>query len=704
MHFLRATLTTELGVRWACVAALVGLGACVARGEGTFQRQTADDAGGVQPLLDAGSGADRYDLPDAAPHSVLGVEPAHGPWAGGQLATIRGSGFSSQARVWIGGVEIPRGDVLAVDPARVQVTIPPGSPGAQTVAVQNAEDQSTRAELPGAYTYDSFFAEPSSGPTSGGTRITLRGNATAWSAGTQVLVDLKPCTDVEVKGPAELQCNVPATSQGSKAIRVTTPDAVAVDVLDAFIYGDTSNGFRGGLSGGALTDQLKVVVLDDYTGSAVADAQVFAGSSLGSALHVATNSQGVAVIQGEALGPKRSVTIAKKCYQPVSFVDVPVDTVTAYLTPVLSVACVDDGDPPAVGGGGSFAATVRGELVWPDPREFQKADWTNVPTPKSPDEKRAAYLFRFSSDATREFVLPSEGSRVTPDSPGETGYGFSSSTSAGNLSFYALAGIENRTLNPPVFTAYAMGVVRGIATEPGQEVNNLVIPMNIPLDHALAVELSGPKPTVKGPDRVRTSVAIRVGNEGYALLPAGTRTELLPVSGGFNVVGVPPLAGDLLGAAYVAGARAFSGASDGTPRAVLALKGQTSSATPVALNGFVEIPLLKAPAANSAWNGTQLEFDWAAGGARVDLVVVEITGNSGLLEWTIAVPGATKSVQLPDISSLPDLGLKPGPITLSVSAANIDNFDYGSLVYRQLATRGWSAYATDVFELHMAAP
>lgn len=683
---------------------MVGLGACVARGEGSFQRQTDDDAGTDPPLLDAGSGADRYDLPDAAPHSVLGVEPPHGPWIGGQLATIRGTGFSSLARVWIGGVEIPAGDVLAVDPARVQVTVPPGSPGAQSVAVQNGDDASTRAELAGGYTYDDFFAEPNSGPTSGGTRITLRGSATTWSVGTQVLVDLKPCTDVDVKSATELQCSVPATTQGSKAIRVTTPDAVAVDVLDAFVYGDTSNGFRGGLSGNTLSNELKVIVLNDYTGAAVADAQVFAGSSLGSALNVATNSQGVAVIQATDLGPKRSVTIAKKCYQPISFVDVPVDTVTAYLTPVLSVDCIDDGDPPSVGGGGSFAATVRGELVFPGGREFQKADWTNVPTPQSADEQQVAYLFRFATDATREFVLPSQGTQITPESPGDTGYAFSSSTSAGNLSFYALAGIENRTLNPPLFTAYSMGVLRGISTEPGQEVSNLYIPMDIPLDHALAVDLSGPAPTPKGPDRVRTSVAIRVGNEGYALLPAGTRTELLPVSGGFNVVGVPPLAGDLLGSAYVAGARAFSGTVDSTPRSVLALKGQTSSATPIALNGFVEIPLLTAPAANSAWNGTELEFDWAPGGARVDLVVVEITGNSGLLEWTIAIPAPAKSAQLPDISSLPDLGFKPGPITLSVSAAQIENFDYGSLVYRQLATRGWNAYATDVFQLHMAAP
>ncbi len=681
---------------------ILGLGACVARGENPLTRQTEDDAGGPT-ILDGGDPKDSsFDLPDAAPHAVLGVDPPHGPWSGGGLATIRGNGFSSDARVWIGGLEVPSASVLVVDPTRIQITVPPGNPGAQSVAVQNAEDASTRAELLGGYSYDVFYAEPNTGPTSGGTRITLRGDGTSWSAGTEVLVDLKPCTNVDVKSPTELQCSVPATTQGTKPIRVTTPDSVSVDVLDAFVYGDTSNGFRGGLSGDTLGGQLKVIVLDDYSGNAIPGAQVILGGDVAGA--VSTNTQGVAIFSQEDLGPKRSVTIASKCYQPITFADVPVDTVTAYLSPVLSIACIDEGDPPATGGQGSYGVNVQGELVWSGGREFEKATWTNVPDPKDPDSKQAAYLFRFTSDATREFSLPAEGTRVQPDAPGKLGYEFSASTSAGNLSFYALAGIENRKVNPPLFTAYAMGVVKGIAAEPGQTVKDVYIPMDIPLDHALTVQIQGPTPTNKGPDRVRTSIAIRVGTEGYALLPVGTRTELLPLSGDLNFVGMPALAGDLLGSSYVAGARAFTGASDTTPRSVLALRGQTSSAIPINLTGFVQVPRLESPATNQSWDGARLTWDWPAGGSSVELVVIQILGNSGLVQWTVAVPGSQKAVDLPDLRTLSDLGIKPGPITISVSLANIQDFDYGSLVYRQLGTRGWNAYATDVFQLHLAAP
>ncbi|MGE0327906.1 MAG: IPT/TIG domain-containing protein [Polyangiaceae bacterium] len=681
---------------------LLALGACVARGENPLTRQTDDDAGGP-PILDGGGGKDSsFDLPDAAPHAVLGVDPPHGPWIGGDLVTIRGNGFSSAARVWIGGLEVPASDVLAIDPTRLQVTVPPGNPGAQTVEVQNADDASTHGALLGGYSYDLFYAEPDTGPTSGGTRVTLRGKGTNWSDGTQVLVDLKPCTNVVVKATDALECSVPATTQGTKPIRVTTPDTVSVDVLDAFVYGDTSNGFRGGLSGNTLGSELRVIVLDDYSGNAIPNAKVILGDDVANA--GTTNSQGVVVFSQASLGPKRSVTIASKCYQPITFADVPVDTVTAYLSPVLSVDCIDDGDPPATGGQGSYGVNVQGELVWSGGREFEKATWTNVPNPKGADERQAAYLFRFTSDATREFTLPGEGSRVQPDSPGKQGYEFSSSTSAGNLSFYALAGIENRKLTPPVFTAYAMGIVKGINAEPGQTVKDVYIPMDIPLDHALTVQIQGPTPTNKGPDRVRTSIAIRVGNEGYALLPVGTRTSLLPLSGDLSFVGMPALGGALLGSSYVSGARAFTGAADTTPRSVLALRGQTSSALPISLTGFVEVPRLEAPQQNQSWDGTSLSWDWPIGGSNVDLVVIEILGNGGLVQWTIAVPGSQKSVQLPDLRTLSDLGIKPGPITIGVSLASIQDFDYGSLVYRQLGTRGWNAYATDVFQLHLAAP
>jgi len=45
----------------------------------------------------------------------------------------------------------------------------------------------------------------------------------------------------------------------------------------------------------------------------------------------------------------------------------------------------------------------------------------------------------------------------------------------------------------------------------------------------------------------------------------------------------------------------------------------------------------------------------------------------------------------------PDAALPVGSMAIEATLAHIDGFDYGSLRYRQLTTKGWNAYATDTF-------
>jgi hypothetical protein len=166
---------------------------------------------------------------------------------------------------------------------------------------------------------------------------------------------------------------------------VITGDGVTADVLDAFTYGDSDNGYKGGLSGNLLKSELRVLALDGYTGDPIPGASVIAGSDLATAIVKKTSSSGVVVLQDANLGPKRSVTVAAKCYQPITFVDVPVDTVTAYLDPVLSPACASEGDPPPTGGNPSSAASSATSSS-EERQEFEHSGWTNVPTPMMPDE------------------------------------------------------------------------------------------------------------------------------------------------------------------------------------------------------------------------------------------------------------------------------------------------------------------------------
>jgi hypothetical protein len=658
-------------------------------------RQTDDDAGGPDTIALDGSVPDvSPDALDIAPHTVLGIDPPHGPFAGGTLVMIRGNGFESNARVWFGEVEVPKASVTPIDPQRIQVVTPAGAAGAVDIRVQNGDASSTSATLTGGYTYDRFYATPSSGPTSGGTIVTLRGESTAWDENTEVEIDREPCQGVSVLSPTELTCTTAPSSAGSKVLSVITDDE-REDVLDGFLYGNSDNGFRGGLSGQPLLDQLTVLAFDDFEGNAIPGVTVLVGDDVATGQIAKTDRNGVATFSGE-LGPKRTITLAMKCFQPVTFFDVAVDHLTAYLLPVLSPDCGDLGELPPGGGTPGLGSSISGEVVWEPDGELKRRGWSNVPPPASEQEKEVAYVFRLSDRPDEALRIPSASSAITPEATGTLGYKFYQTTSPGNFTLYALAGIEDRSQQPAIFTAYAMGILRGVAVKPGKTSEEVFIQVDVPLDHALSLTLDPPAPGARGPDRVRASVAVQIQDQGFALLPNGITEHSLPGARDFSFVGVPPLVGTLAGATYVLGARAVTGAAGAPPLSVIGSFSTTSTAEPLDLGGFVPLPVLIAPVANTKWDMSSLTLEQSAKGQRVDLTVLHVLAGQGLYDWTIVAPGPRTELRLPNLAALdPGAELPVGSVQIETTLAHIDGFNYAALRYRELTPRGWNAYATD---------
>lgn len=679
--------------------AALGVASCIPRSDKPLLRHSEDDAGGPPPISGDAS-VDSGPPPNADPHALLAVQPPHGSFAGGTLVLLRGNGFRSDARVWFGDRELPASDVLALDPQRLQVTSPPGLPGAADVIVQNGDDESTRATLEGGFTYDDFYVTPATGPTSGGTVVTLHSRSPLFEEGVSVEVDLEPCEIERIESPTELTCRTPPGTPGAKRVGVSVPsgdETVDLDVLDAFTYVVSDNGFRGGLSGNALDGSLKVLALDDFTGSAIPGATVIVGDDLDTARTESTDGFGTALVDEAGLGPRVTVTIAKHCFQPVTFVDVPVDTVTAYLSPVLSPSCGDAGELPAGGGVPGRGATVTGQVVWELTGEFRRAGWTNVPAPRADTEYSVAYVFRLASEPTSSFSLPSAIAAVTPQSEGDIGYSFSLSTIPGNFTVYTLAGLEDRSHTPYTFTPYAMGITRGVSVAPGGRREDIFIEVDVPLDHALTVDSAGPTPTSRGPDRMRATFAIEIGTEGFVILPNSRQETALPASSPFRFVGIPPLSGSLSGARYVATASATTGSAGGPPLSAVGLFATTTE-EPLGLGEFLQVPKLEGPANGTTWNGTELDLTRLAGGATPDLTLIDVASASGLVSWRIIAPGSPENVRVPDIGALEgDAGLIRGPIVIQVTSARTDEFDYGALRYRDFSPRAWRAYATDVF-------
>lgn len=693
-------------VRASLSAALsLAVAACSSSGDSIASRRLGVSPGPeavdlAQPQDPTSSGP-TVELAPLDPNALFGIEPAHGSFRGGQLALIRGSGFSSEVRVWFGDVEVPAEQVTATRADRVQVTVPPGTPGSVTVSTQNGGDESTRRALDAAYVYDAFFASPDRGSTGGGDVITLEGLGTAWDETTTVSIDQASCEVLEVRGapggPQSLDCRVPAGAEGQRGVSVVTGDRVDT-VLGAFNY-EPGPALVGGLGGAPLAGRLDVRVTGPG-GSPVPEAYVILGEELDlatlgepGALVQQTGAAGEAEFEG-VLEPVL-VTIAARCFQPRSFVDVPVDSVRVELQPIASPDC-GDAQGGFFGGAPTPPVSIRGELVWQGGVEFQRAGWTNVPIPAHPGERRAAYLFQPSGDPEAPFRLPRETDAITPDAPGRTGYEFQLFTGAGNRTFYALAGIENRSESPPRFTAYAMGIVRGLFANPGDVVDGLAIPMERTIDQALRFDVVGLAPGVEGPDRVSVRAAVQVAGEGYAILP---NTELeTPVEGGSGlaIIGVPALVGDLEGSRYVLGARALTGEAGSAPSSVLPLISAADSSQPLSVGGFLPVPALSVGQSDAlAWTG-ELGVDFEDADGRVSVMRFDIRSGNGLVTWSVAAPPAARAFRLPDLSALPEGGLVEGILDVSVSLASVEALDYAALTDEQLSRFSWQAYATDV--------
>src|SRR6478752_5973433 len=538
---------------WTGLLSGVFFASCLARRETPYVRQTDDDAGPPDATqLQDGAVADvAPDALDIAPHAVLGIDPPHGPFAGGTRVIIRGNGFDSNARVWFGDVEVPREDIIPVDPQRIQINkTPPGDTGAVDLRVQNGDAESTSATLPLGYTYDRFYADPLSGPTSGGTVITIRGDHTEWDEDTTVEIDRQPCTDLTLLSPTELTCVTPPSEVGDKVLSVISADE-REDVLDGFSYGQSDDGFKRALWGERDTEQLTVVAYDNFEGQAL---------------------PGVAVLMG------------------------------------------DDVD--------------SGQVKYTDK-------------------------------------------------------------------------------NPRTFTAYAMGLLRGVAAKAGQRAEDVYIEVDVPLDHALSITLDPPTPGPRGPDRIRASVAVQIENQGFAIFPGGSSAHALPGATDFSFVGVPPLVGSLAGTQYVLSARAATGAQEAAPLSVLG-KFSTTSGDQQDLGGFVPVPVLTTPAPNAKWDLSTLSLQPTKGGQSVELTVINIQAGGGLYQWTLVAPGSPQDLKLPDLKKLAsDAALPVGSLSVETTLAHIlgdrvdvnetKEFDYGALRYRQLTTKGWNAYATDSY-------
>src|SRR5207245_8216669 len=110
--------------------------------------------------------------------TVSGVSPASGPTAGGTAIAITGTNFAAGATVTVGGT--PATGVSVVSATQINATTPAHAAGVADVIV-TVGGQSSAANPADQFTYVAPPAptvtgvSPTSGPTAGGTAITITG-------------------------------------------------------------------------------------------------------------------------------------------------------------------------------------------------------------------------------------------------------------------------------------------------------------------------------------------------------------------------------------------------------------------------------------------------------------------------------------------------------------------------------------------------
>jgi hypothetical protein len=168
--------------------------------------------------------------------TISSIAPNSGSSAGGTVVTISGTGFSGST-VKFGGTSATG---VSVTSTAITATTPAHATGKVDVVVTNGDNQT--ATLTQGFTYTApgptiSNISPSTGPTTGGTSITITG--TGFQSGASVKIGALAATDVNMVSATSITARTPlgpATEQLSVDVVITNPDSTKATATGGFTY------------------------------------------------------------------------------------------------------------------------------------------------------------------------------------------------------------------------------------------------------------------------------------------------------------------------------------------------------------------------------------------------------------------------------------------------------------------------------------
>ena len=150
--------------------------------------------------------------------------------------TLTGQNFASGATVTFGGAAAT--SVVVVSATQITANTPAHAQGSVNVVVTNPDGQS--ATLAGGFTFKApaptlTTVSPSSGPTTGGTAVTMTGQN--FASGATVTFGGAAATSVVVVSATQITAHTPPHAQGSVNVVVTNPDGQSATLAGGFTFG-----------------------------------------------------------------------------------------------------------------------------------------------------------------------------------------------------------------------------------------------------------------------------------------------------------------------------------------------------------------------------------------------------------------------------------------------------------------------------------
>jgi hypothetical protein len=169
--------------------------------------------------------------------TLTSLSPSVGPTTGGTVVTITGTGFAGAAAVTFGGTAAT---TFVVNSATQITATSPSRPAGNALVVVSAP---SGVSNPLNFVYQAVAApvvtavNPSVGPTSGGTVVTITG--TGLAGATSVTFGGAPAATFTVNSATQITATTPVHAAGAAAVVVTKPGANSSNSDVAFFYANT---------------------------------------------------------------------------------------------------------------------------------------------------------------------------------------------------------------------------------------------------------------------------------------------------------------------------------------------------------------------------------------------------------------------------------------------------------------------------------